>query len=607
VASFATAVLRGVAGMLLAFFLFVYLPLGFIAVSRQDGWTDAMRSGLGSAVPVPLAAFRSLQAWTPYLLAILALAAVGQAALARWLRRWTFMPPLFLLALLVIALLTGAADRSLRRLSDVSPGVALGFAGLALVALLGALLARGLRYRRFALALAGLAALAVAIRVGADVWGHARLSAYDTGWAREVAAERDRRQAAERAVLGGVARDGDAAPAYQAVLDALRPVAAQFSGMDSLFQTARATPFAEIPDDAREAVDEHASELATLRDAQSNRHCTFGAELEPARVAKAPIWRVARWVAASLVVEGHERAQAGDLQGAAERYLAAVRFAGDVSRGPLVNALIATSQEELGLRAVGSLVLAGGLGADQLASIDDARGRLEATRASIAEGWRGNRLLLGHMEETMDTAPQEAGLQTPRLLPWVVPYRAMAAQAVTRADILQRRLQEALDRDDLNAWRKEADAARSAARSSWNPMLRAFMGYSGPFAEEGNATERLLLTARRSLTWFRLVQAAIMIQAHGAAAALRLPEDPLAPGARLHWARDPAGIRVWSAGIDGHDDGGDATSEKDLVLRSAGRASDSAPGHRLILQNQLFQTLSDGGTNLAELQAAPRG
>jgi hypothetical protein len=609
---FSATLLQALAGLALAFCVFVYLPLGLAAVSVQDGWTEEMRAGLGSAAPLPLRAFGTLQAWLPEVLLALSLAGLGQALLSRWLRRWSIVPPLLLLALLAFALLSGLADRSLRGLSSLSPGVILAAASLALVVVLGTILARGLRSRRFVFALVALGLLLVALRIGADAWGHVRLAAYDAGWAREAAAEQARRQAVERAVLGGPARDGDAGPSYQAVLDALRPVAAASAGMDPLYQAARAAPLDAMPYDALRAVVQQEAVLDSLRDAQRDRYCTLGTALEPARAGPAPIWRTARWIVSALVVDGHVHAQAGDTSGAAARYLAAVRFAGDVSQGPLVNALMAMSLEEVGLRAVGRLVLSGTVDAATVSSIDEARGHLEATRASIADGWRANRLLLGHMEATMDAAPQEAGLQTPRLLPWVVPYRGMAAVAVSEADRLQRRLQEALDRDDAIAWREAADAARSSARSSANPMLRAFMGYSGPFADEGSATGRLFLTARRGLAWFRLVQAATLIEG-GSPGEPRLPEDPLAPGTRLHWARDAAGTRIWSVGVDERDDGGVAENEKDLVLvgrrgidgSARPNPSDRSPGHRLVFEDQLLEAFPDRHVDLAKTEPTP--
>ncbi len=610
--SFAATLLRALGGMLLAFFAFVYLPLGLAAVSLQDGWTEQMRAGLGSAAPLPVRAFGGLQAALPQVLVLVALAGLGHALFSRWRLKWSVVPPLLLLALLVVAVVSGLADRSLRGLSRVSPGVTLAAASLALVVVLGALLARGFRSRRFALTVAGLGLLLVGLRVGADAWGDARLSAYDSRWEREVGVERARRQAVERAVLGGPARDEDAGPRYRAVLETLRPVAAASAGMDPLYQAARAAPFDAVPYDAFRAVVEQEPALDSLRDAQRSRHCSLGAELEPAKVEQTLRWRTARWVASALVVDGHVRAQAGDPSGAAARYLAAVRFAGDVSQGPLVNALMAMPLEESGLRALGRLVLSGEVDADEMATIDEARGRLEATRASIVDGWRANRLLLGHMEATMDRAPQDAGLQTPRLLPWVVPYRAMAAAAVSRADRLQRRLQEALDHDDANAWREAAEAARATARSSANPMLRAFMGYAGPFSDEGTATGRLFLAARRGLAWFRLVQAATALET-GSTGEPQLPEDPLAPGSRLRWARDAAGTRIWSVGVDGRDDGGDAENERDLVLtgrRVTTRSgppdpSDRSPGHRLVLEDQLLEALPDRHVDLAETEAAP--
>jgi hypothetical protein len=521
-----------------------------------------MRAALGETAPLSLRVFWALQAWTPPLLACLLAATIGDVLLRRGLPRRGFWPWLLLGSLLFAALASEAGDRLLWGTGSKPPPFVLAAPVLVLVLLLGAELGRALRSRGFVLALTAAGLLFAAARIGADAWGQARLAAYDARWEVEVAGERERARARERPVLSGTPIDGDAAPRYEAIFDALRP--ASSSGDGSLHQAARAAPGASIPAAALQVVRAHQEELRALREAQRLRRCALGQDFDPASVGRRNVFGVARWIGSALVVAGHERAQAGDLAGAAEEYLAAVRFGGDVAPGPLVNAMAGMSVEEAGLRALGRLVLGGKLDRSLLARIEGARSRLGATRSSLADGWRGDRLLLGRMERTLEASPEQAGLQKPLLLPWVVPYRALAAFAVTRVDPVQRRFGEALANDDLEAWTRAVAEARALAHGRLNPVLRGSLGHSSP----------VLLLARRGHAWFRLLQGALMIEESRLApgshpadpASLRLPVDPLGSGAALRWSKGPPGVRVWSVGLDGKDGGGEAANERDLVL-----------------------------------------
>jgi hypothetical protein len=569
------ALLRALFGTWIAFFLLVYLPVGLVAVTAQEGWTEDMRSGMGVEAPLPLRLFAVLRAWTPWALVLLAIVVLAHVSLRRWLPRWAFLAPLLLVVLLVLAVGSGIVDRLLHGAGSDLPTAAVLIVAVALFVVLvaGALVARGLESRRFVFFVLAAAGLLVAFRIGADLWGHWWLSAYDAQWEKDVAAVRESRRTAERPVLRGAPVDEDAAPRYEALFDAVRPAAtASAGGQIALSRAAREAPFAPIPEDARQTVSEHRKDLDALREAQQRRDCALGLEFDPGEASKRPLWSVARWPAAALVVEGHIQAQAGDLEGAADRYLEAVRFGGDMAPGPWVNALVGTSVEEIGLRALGRLVLSGKLDRALLARIEEDRAKLEPARASIADGWNTSRLFLGHMEHTMNAHPEEAGLQKPAVLAWVLPYRAVAALAVATVDPLQRQLGAALAAGDVAAWKRAADATRARAGTSLNPMARYFMGYSGPFAKEGSATARVPLMAQRSLAWFRLVQAAVMAESRGDGGsrgqgdALRLPDDPLASGSALRWSRGRSGTRIWSVGIDGKDDGGESKNEEDLVL-----------------------------------------
>jgi hypothetical protein len=78
--------LRGLFGTWIAFFLLVYLPVGLVAFTAQDGWTAEMRSGMGVEAPLPLRLFAVLRAWTPWALVLLGIAVLAHVSLRRELR-----------------------------------------------------------------------------------------------------------------------------------------------------------------------------------------------------------------------------------------------------------------------------------------------------------------------------------------------------------------------------------------------------------------------------------------------------------------------------------------------------------------------------------------
>ena len=552
---------------LLVLLVAIYLPVGLAAAVAQDGWTAEMRAGLGSEAPLPLRLFEALRTWLLPVAIALLVAGMANAVVRRARSRRSRWPSLVVI-LLTLALLAVVGSWAWSVYSGTLALVAAGAAAVAIVLFLTGLLEQGLRRRGFRVAIAALVAACAVMRLAADAWGHARLEAFDAQWEKEASGERARRSAAERPVLRGDALDEDGAPRYESLFDSLRPrVAAAYQRSGALSKAAALDPFAPIADPAREALAELAPELATLRETQRYRRCALRLGFDPGPASERPLFGVVRWLGNALVVAGHVRAQAGDLQGAADCYLAAVRLGGDIASGSLVDVLVGGIQEESGLAGLGRLILSGKPDAALLARIEESRGRLESSRASVVAGWRADRLALGHVENTMNVHPEEVGLQRPRILELIVPYRALAAVAVATADPLRRQLEAALAANDADGWARGAETARQRAAKSLNPMLRAMMGVSGPLADETMASPRLLGISQINLAWFRLVQAAILVEQ--APARLELPEDPFRPGARLHRGVGPHGVRLWSVGVNGVDDGGVSDQQKDIVLEPA--------------------------------------
>ncbi len=577
----AAELLLGTLAVLAVLLVAVYLPIGLYAVASQDGYSAEVRRSLGADEPRALRLYAELVAWTGVLVSAAVVAACLNVVLRRLTRRrlawggslaWDVARSPLVVALGAVALVAALVTMFVARVSAAAALVAVVAAAAAVTLSVGGLAAYAWRrFRVFRALIAAVAAALVLVRVGADLWGGARLRAYDARWEQETAAERAVRLADERPVLRDPPLDEDVAPRYEAILSRLR---AEPDGSADLFAIDAAAshgPFAPIPGKVKESVAKRRADVAEVRAATACRRSSLGLEFDPEAAAASGRIRTVRWLGGALVVTCHQQAQAGDLAGAASCYLDAARFAGDLSAGEQLNGLIAIRLEEQALTALGRLVLSQKLDRKTLARVEDERRRLEPFRANLAAGERGSRLQLGRMEQTIARSPTSAGLREPVVLPWLVPYRALAADGVWAADAIHREREQAIASDDAERCARVALEIEARAGASLNPIRRTL---SGVGFDGSDSTLRLLMQARRGLAHYRLVQAALALEAARLESgryprdveAARLPADPFAPGSTLRFAPDAGSVRVWSVGLDGRDDSGRATSNADLVL-----------------------------------------
>jgi hypothetical protein len=565
-------------GVLVVFF---YLPIGVVAAVAQDGVSEKMRAGFGTSGPVPLRLFRGVQSLTS--LWPLAVGAGVLHVALRWLvrRRSTFGDSLawdgLTSPLLTTAVAAGlgaawvlATAKGHALDSVVWPGLGIAASGFVALGIAGLILALVRRHRGMRLALAGVVLIAVVGRLGAEAWGRAALRSHRERGAVELAAQDARRAARLRPVLRGAAIDEDAWPRYQKLIDVMKAHLSDYAQNRSLSSFADAHPFAAISTEAKTVLEARRADLVALHEATRCKRSSPPISSNP--LEPIPSLLPIRQLASLGILEGHERAQAGDLAGAADRYLDVVRFGGDGGGGALIHALIGTTAEQNGLIALGRLVRSGRLEPAQLDRIGRERSLLERERISFADALAVERRMLDGLGDAIETWSSSVG--EPLVLPSAVPYRALAAHAVRVADPLRREFENALASDDFDAWKQIGAKSDAVAGSSWNPLLRLVMGYSGSFDGAGNHSIRLFLTARENLAWFRLVQAAVTLQreklARGRypsdATALDLPKDPFAPSLPLKYRPDGSSYRLWSIGMDGIDEGGKAEKRADLVL-----------------------------------------
>jgi hypothetical protein len=268
-----------------------------------------------------------------------------------------------------------------------------------------------------------------------------------------------------------------------------------------------------------------------------------------------------RTMANLLVLEGHEAARNGDARGAAERYLDAVRFGGDLREGPLISNLIGIAVAEIGLDALGRLTASEAR--PPLAQVRSEMTKLEGHLPTLVTALRQERLQLVEGLARVQDANEVFGV--PPVLPLLVPYRLLFAQAAEAVDPRWRAIERASAIPD----RAEAERIIAAAEPgpAWNPVFRLV-------SPEHAARTRVsvdLLAAR-----FALVKAALALEegvAKGGpypkdAASLSLAKDPLSPSRPLRYERsaDGRGYKLWSVGINEQDDGGASAQNRDLVL-----------------------------------------
>jgi hypothetical protein len=562
--------------------VFVYLPIGIAAAVAQDGYSEEMRRGLGSGTPLPLRLFRFVQA-NLRLWPAAAAVAFAHVAMRRLVRKGVAFGDSLAWDSLTSPLLTTAVGSAVGSAwavaagggdaldSVVWPGLGIALGAFLSLAIAGLVFALAWGHRGVRVALAAALVTAVAVRLGAEAWGRAALASHREERAAQVTAEDAAREAAVRPVLRGLAVAEDAWPRYEALIDGLRTYFQAHPEARSVMSPAHDDPFAPIPAPAKAVLDARRGDVAALREAT---RCTrLSPPLGGNPVERVPSLIAARYLATLASLEGHERAQGGDVAGAAERYLDVVRFGGDLGRGQVIHALLGSSAEQQGLMALGRLVRAGRMEPTLLDRVESERELLERDRSSLAHALLNERRSFDDLGAMIDAWPSNQS--EPLVLPAVVPYRALAAHAVRVAFPLRREFEEAAARDDFEAWKKLGERSDAVAGRSWNPLLRIVMGYDGVLGEgHGAHSHRLFLTFRQNLARFRLVQAAVVLErekrARGRypsdASAVELPRDPFAPAQPLSYRPDGSTYRLWSVGIDGVDGGGDAEKRADEVL-----------------------------------------
>jgi hypothetical protein len=451
--------------------------------------------------------------------------------------------------------------------------------------------------RRAVIAASALVGLAAVLPLVAWIWAPLWLSAYATTWRTEIAWEREREASRERPVLRGETLDDDAAPIYRDALEAIgralrSPKRSLYTA--GLGQAVTRGPKAAPPDEVARLLEAHRADLERLGQAVRCTRCDW--DFDYAQGFKLvdrglPNLLSARVLANLMVLAGRERAQAGDRQGAAERYLDLLRFAADFDSGSSIMVQFGMILSQIGLDALVSLVTSQDPGELPLSQIESELARIDDSLPSAAIAYRRERLVWGTLSssgrsyrETLNDAvawsamhtseqgsavllrpPDErpAGPRDGGVRAAILPGRAILAHALSQIDRLFRSLESAAEAAEFEAWAR-LDARLEAARQSWNPLVRAAAATVADVR-----ARRLDLLAR-----FRLLQSAVRIEKRRlqegryASEVSDLPGDPWIAHARVRYGVWPegAGYAVWSVGRNGTDAGGRAGENAGLLV-----------------------------------------
>lgn len=424
--------------------------------------------------------------------------------------------------------------------------------------------------KKVGIAVAVLLVLVIVARIGLGIWGGGQLSAIEEGWRADIARERDRVAKLRQPVVRGTALDENAVDRYRKAIDAidqakdLKPSKATGAIADAMSKG----PFKPLSPEVVELLDAHRSEIALIRQGTRCSKVDWRYEWEKGFALPLPPLLPCRTAANLLILEGRERAQAGDARGAYDRYLDAARFGCDLSSGgPLISQMIGIAICSQAFNEIARLAASDPKGEPKpLASAEAELAKLEPCLPSFALAIHGERVNIGSI--AIYASANEIGGTEASVADWVLPGKAILANAHHTLDPCLREIEDAAG--DRKRCREVSATVAARCSESSNPIVAMTL----------INFEQVTLNYDDLLARYRLARSAIAIER--AAVALHYPKtfdapvDPLdANGAKLRYkpAADELGYKVWSVGRDGKDDGGKASAKSgdpgDIVIERA--------------------------------------
>jgi hypothetical protein len=258
-------------------------------------------------------------------------------------------------------------------------------------------------------------------------------------------------------------------------------------------------------------------------------------------------------VVSLAVLKARALAEAGNQRDAAGLLLDAAQFGRDVADdGPLLTELVGTSLLYLALDGVHELVTAEKADPEALADLDQGLSVLEGRFPGYGASLRRESLSLGLTFATEGLDPSVAGRW-----PVALGMRLLYLNAYDRnCENVERAAQAA-----EGSWSESRSVAGSIdadIRKSWNPVTRTMT------AAASSSSER---PVRERLAQVRLLRVATRYRRTGEILYLDDPFD-----GKLKTAKSGEGLKIWSIGADGMDQGGKGTWKAqpgpDIVLEA---------------------------------------
>jgi hypothetical protein len=409
--------------------------------------------------------------------------------------------------------------------------------------------------KKVGIAVAVLIVLLVGARIGLGVMGANQLAEIEERWTKDVAAHRERISKLRQPVVRGTPLDENGADRYKRALAAIEKAkdVSDKKGAAAIGDAVKGGVRKTLAPAAVEILDSHRSEIALVRQGTRCTRCDWQLEWDRGFAMQMPPLAPARLLANLLIIEGHERAQAGDARGAYERYVDAARFGCDLAAcGSLITSMSGVGVCDAAFRAIGDLATFDRKGEPKpLAAADAELAKLEPSLPSLADAIGGERVVMKGLCKFGSLS--EAGVAGSEGSPAevVLPGKWILANAINTMDPCLGEIEEAAA--DAKRRRAVCASVESRLAESKNPIV-----YAGvpPFTQVVHHFDELL--ARH-----HLARAAIAIE-RGAVAlryprTIDLPADPCDEnGAKLRYklSADELGYKVWSVGQDGKDDGG---------------------------------------------------
>jgi hypothetical protein len=407
--------------------------------------------------------------------------------------------------------------------------------------------------KKVAMVVAVLIVLLVAARIVMGVLGESQLAEIQERWKKSIAEHRERITKLRQPVVRGTPVDENAADRYKkaiAAIEKAKDLEIGKKGAAAIGEALKAGVQKPLSPELVELLDAHRSEIALVRQGTRCTRCDWQLEWERGISMPSPPLLQARMLTSLLILEGHERAQAGDARGAYERYVDVARFGCDLAAcGGMLTSMIGMSTCDPAFRAIGNLAAFDAKGEPKpLAAADAELAKLEPCLPSFADAMRAERLvmnglcMLGSMSEA-----GAGGESSPADV--VLPSKWILASAIETMDPCFAEMEEAAA--DPKRRRAVCAAVDARLKESKNPIV----ALGSPTFSPHRFDE---LFAR-----YRLARAAIAIER--AAVALHYPKTidlPVDPcdenGAKLRYqlSADELGYRVWSVRTEGREFGG---------------------------------------------------